>query len=203
MRFWAKAKAALVGLAFCFAAGAADAADIVAHSARLVADEDGYSLSADFGVSLNRRLENAVNRGVVLYFTVDFELTRSRWYWFDQTVARQARTFQLSYHALTRQYRVASGALHRNFSSLEDALRALSHPRRWRVAGRDDIDADVVYEARVRLRLDPSQMAKPFQVSALSNRDWSQSSDWLAWEFSAPEDAPPERGPANEAGGGR
>ena len=189
MRCCKKLEAVLLGLALLFAVCAAHAADIVAGSAQLVASDDGYSLSADFKVSLNQRLEEAVNKGVVLYFAADFELTRARWYWFDQAVVRRNRTFQLSYHALTRQYRLSSGALHQSFPSLEEALQVLSRLRHWQVIEKGEIAADVDYVASTRLRLDPSQMAKTFQVSALSNRDWSQSSEWLVWNFSPSEAA--------------
>ena len=189
MRCCKKLEAVLLGLALLFAVCAAHAADIVAGSAQLVASDDGYSLSADFKVSLNQRLEEAVNKGVVLYFAADFELTRARWYWFDQAVVRRSRTFQLSYHALTRQYRLSSGALHQSFPSLEEALLVLSRLRHWQVIEKGEIAADVDYVASTRLRLDPSQMAKTFQVSALSNRDWSQSSEWLVWNFSPSEAA--------------
>ena len=187
MRCCKKLEAFLLGLALLFAVGAAHAADIAAGNARLVAGDDGYSLSADFKLSLNQRLEEAVNKGVVLYFTADFELTRSRWYWFDQAVVRRSKTFQLSYHALTRQYRLSSGALHQSFPSLEEALQVLSHLRHWQVIEKGEVAAEVEYVASTRLRLDPSQMPKTFQVSALSNRDWSQSSDWLVWDFSPSE----------------
>jgi hypothetical protein len=192
MRCLARLDALLVGIALLLAVCVARADGIVAESAQLVADEDGggYSLAADFEVSLNRRLEDAVNKGLVLYFTVDFELTRSRWYWFDQTLAQRSKTFRLSYHALTRQYRLASGALHQNFHSLEDALRVLARVRHWRVVEKDEIDGEVNYVASARLRLDPSQMAKTFQVSALSNRDFRLSSGWLVWNFSASEAVP-------------
>jgi hypothetical protein len=196
MRCCGKPEAFLLGFALLLAVCAARASDVTAENARLIAGEDGYSLTADFAVNLNRRLKEAVNKGIALYFTADFELTRSRWYWFDQTVVRRSKTFQLSYHALTRQYRLSSGALHQSFYSLEDALWVLSHLRHWRVIEKDEIDGDVDYVASARLRLDPSQMPKTFQVSALSNRDWSQSSDWLLWSFSA--GAPPED--AHESG---
>lgn len=190
MRCCGKLEALLIGLALFFAASAARASDFIAEDARLVAEEDGYNLVADFQVSLNPRLKEAVNRGVMLYFAADFELMRSRWYWFDQTVVQRSRTFRLSYHALTRQYRLSSGALHQSFHSLEDALRMLSRLRHWRVVEKDEIDLDVEYVARTRLRLDPSRMPKTFQVSALSNRDWNQSSDWWQWNFSI--ETPPE-----------
>lgn len=171
----------------CFVVVSARAADVVIQSAQMVANDDGYSLSANFSINLGARLEAAVNKGVVLYFAADFELTRSRWYWFDEKVVQRSKTFQLSYHALTRQYRLSSGALHQSFASLDDALRVLSRLRYWQVIEKGEIDRGVVYAAATRLRLDPSQMPKTFQVSALSNREWSQSSEWLRWSFSAPE----------------
>ena len=167
---------------FC-AAFPARAADIVANSAQLVAEDDGFILSANFAINLNPRLDEAVNKGVVLYFAADFELTRSRWYWFDQKVVRRSRMFQLSYHALTRQYRLSSGALHQSFVSLDEALRVLSRVRHWPVIEKGEVDTDSSYQASVRMRLDPSQMPKTFQVSALSNRVWNQSSEWLLWTF--------------------
>jgi hypothetical protein len=189
MRCFARLDALLAGVALLLAVCLARADGIVAESAQLVTADGGYSLAADFGVSLSRRLEDAVNRGLVLYFTADFELTRSRWYWFDRTVVRRDRTFRLSYHALTRQYRLSSGALHRGFHSLEDALLALSRIRHWQVIEKGEIDSEVDYVASARLRLDPSQMAKTFQISALSNRDFRLSSGWLVWNFSSSEAA--------------
>ena len=194
MRCLARLDALLAGVALLFAVCVARADGIVAESAQLLADDGGYSLAADFEVKLSRRLEDAINKGLVLYFTADFELTRSRWYWFDQTVVRRSKTFRLSYHALTRQYRFSSGALHQSFHSLKDALRMLSRVRRWRVVEEGEIDDEVDYVASARLRLDPSQMAKTFQVSALSNRDFRLSSGWLMWNFSSSEAALPAAG---------
>ncbi len=188
MRYCRRLESILLCLAVFFcAAFPVRAADIAANSAELAISDDGYSLSANFTVTLNRRLEEAVNKGVVLHFAADFELTRSRWYWFDEKVVRLSKMFQLSYHALTRQYRLSSGALHQGFASLDEALRVLSRVRHWQVIAKEEISADETYLASVRLRLDPSQMPKTFQVSALSNRDWSQSSEWLLWNFSPSE----------------
>src|SRR2546430_10077923 len=43
--------------------------------------------------------------GVPLYFRVDFELKRPRWYWVDEKAASKRLQLRLSYHALSRQYR--------------------------------------------------------------------------------------------------
>ena len=189
MRCSRKLDAHLFGLVLLLFIGTTQAADIVAERARLIAGDEGYSLNADYKVSLNPRLEEAVNKGIALFFTADFELTRSRWYWFERTVVQHSKTFQLSYHALTGQYRLSSGALHQGFSTLAEALQVLSRLRHWLVIEKSEISEGVEYTASTRLRLDPSQMAKTFQVSALSNRDWNPSSEWLTWNFSASDSA--------------
>ena len=171
------------GLLLLIAAQAASATEISVRNPQLTLNDDAYSLSADFNVNFNMRLEEAVNKGVILYFAADFELTRSRWYWFDQQVVRRSKTFQLSYHALTRQYRLSTGALHQSYDTLDEALRIMSRLRNWQVLDKGDVKADENYQARLRLRLDLTQMPKTLQVTALANRDWNLSSDWLAWTF--------------------
>ncbi len=148
----------------------------------LEANDEGYALDADFQIELNPRLEDAIDKGVALYFEVEFELTRKRWYWFDNSVNRQLM-LRLSYHALTRQYRVSSGALFQSFSTLTDALRVLSRVRSWQVLEPGQANVGPDYEAGLRMRLDVTQLPKPFQVSALTSREWNLTSDWRRWPF--------------------
>lgn len=170
----------------CLAVLPAAAAEIEIRQPALGAGDDGYVLSADFAFELPARLEEAATRGVVLPFVIDFEVTRRRWWWLDETVASRSQTFRLSYHALTRQYRLSVGALHQSFASLDDALRLLSRLRQWPVLDRHQLRPGETYEAALRLRLDTSQLPKPFQISALANRDWTLTSDWVRWSFVPP-----------------
>ena len=175
----------------------AQASDISVRAPQLAVNEDGFSLSADFNVNFNPRLEEAVNKGVVLYFSVDFELTRSRWYWIDEKISQRSRIFQLSYHALTRQYRLSTGVLHQSYATLDEALHIMSRLRNWQVLEKGEVKAVQAYRAGLRMRLDLTQMPKTFQVSALSNKDWDLSSNWLYWPF-----VPAEETQAESAGGG-
>ena len=175
------------------------ASGISLRNPQLEAGEDGYSLSADFNINFNSRLEEVINRGVVLHFVVDFELTRGRWYWFDEQVVRRSRTYQLSYHALTRQYRVSTGALHQGFTTLDEALQVLARLRNWQVIDKNAITPEVTYLASLRMRLDLSQMPKTFQVSALSSTDWNLTSDWQRWSFSPADLSVAAPLPASEA----
>lgn len=161
------------------------AGEIEIRSARLTADEDSYVLAADFNIDFNARLEEAVAKGVVLYFVTEFELTRPRWYWLDEKVASRTQTFRLSYHALTRQYRLSTGALHQSFETLDETLRMLARLRNWSVLEKSALKPDETYLAGLRLRLDLTQMPKTFQVTAIANRDWNLASDWARWTFIA------------------
>jgi len=180
----------LLGLLLLSVLASGWAADISVRNPNLSAGDDGYTLAADFNINLNARLDEAIARGITLYFVVDFELSRSRWYWLDEQVISRSQTYQLSYHALTRQYRLSSGALHQSFTSLDDAQRILSRLRNWQVLDKGSLKVDQTYLAAVRMRLDLSQMPKTFQVNALANRDWNLSSDWARWNFTPVETTP-------------
>ena len=168
------------------------AAEIEIANPQITASEDGYVVSADFSFELNDRLEEAVTRGVVLHFLTEFELTRPRWYWLDEKVVSRNQTHRLSFHALTRQYRLSTGGLHQSFDTLSEALRVLSRLRNWVVIdGREkaSVQAGDTYLAALRMRLDINQLPRPFQISALGNRDWSLASDWKVWQATFPAEA--------------
>ena len=172
-----------IGAALALLPPAARADGIEVRAARLEPAAEGWQLAADFGLTLPARLEEAVNRGVMLHFVVEFELIRPRWYWFDESVASATLTYRLSYHALTRQYRLALSGIAQSFPELSDALGVMSRVRGWRVLEPDQVRPGSQYEAQVRLRLDTAQLPKPFQVNALTNREWTLSSEWKRFRF--------------------
>lgn len=179
---WLAALAALIlGLAV---AAPVRADGIEVKKAALVAAEDGYFLEAEFDIALSPTLEDALNKGVPLYFTLEFELIRPRWYWFNEKLANARQQYRLSYYALTRQYRVGVGTLYQNFSSLLEALEFLSRVRLREIAEPGALGKDASYTAALRLRLDTSQLPRPFQISTVGSRDWSLSSDWHRWTVS-------------------
>lgn len=182
----------MVALLLAVWLGAAHAAEVEVRNPALSASEEGYVLSADIAMELSPRLEEAINRGLPLYFVAEFELQRPRWYWLDETVSRRTLTSRLSYHALTRQYRLSTGPLHLSFSSLDQALRALQAIRHWPVIDKGAIKLGESYQASLRFRLDLSQLPKPFQVGAIGNRDWALASDWVRWTV-VPGNLPLER----------
>ena len=171
----------------------AHADEIEVVDARLAASDEGLLLSADFAFDFNARLQEAVANGVPLHFIVEFELTRPRWWWFDDVAASRRTQWRISYHALSRQYRLTTGALHQNFATLEEALEVMRRLRNWQVLEHSVVLSGRNYEAAVRMRLDTSQLPRPLQVSALTNRDLRLESQWKTFIFRPP--TPPSAAP--------
>lgn len=177
-------RSVLLALTLLFCQAAVHAAEIEVTHAALEATDDGYRLSTSYSFELNRSLEDALVRGVPLYFTTDVQLTRRRWYWFDEVTVSASRTVRISYNVLTRQYHAStSGQLQQSFSSLEDAMALIRRPPRWIIADKNTLKPGDVYDVGLRMRLDVAQLPKPFQINALNNSDWRLSSDWKEFTF--------------------
>jgi len=172
-------KRALALVVLLFAAAFVHAEGIEVRSAALQPREDGYVLEADIDISLGSTLEDILNKGVPLNFLLEFELTRPRWYWLNDRVVTFAQPYKLSYNALTRQYRISLGTLFQHFGTLAEALSFMSRVRNLPVADRAVVRKDNVYTATLRLRLDVSQLPRPFQLSALGSKEWNLGSDWF------------------------
>jgi hypothetical protein len=174
---------ALLLVALAALATVARADTIAVKSAELRVDEDAYVLNAEFDLALNPTLEEALQKGVPLYFELEFELVRPRKYWFDEKVLSFSIQYRVSYNALTRQYRVASGLLGQTFDGLDEVERFLSRVTSRQIARADELQKGTRYEAAIRLRLDVNQLPKPFQLTALASREWSLQSEWHRWSF--------------------
>jgi hypothetical protein len=155
-------------------------------SLALEAVDEGYQFDADFDISLNRKLEYALEKGMVLYFVTELNLFNSRWYWFDERIAQSRVREGLSYYPLTRQYRVSRGALYQNFGTLKEALHALGRVRSRPIVPNFELKPDTEYTAELRMRLDIAALPKPFQVETLSSKDWDLSTGILRWSTRLP-----------------
>lgn len=170
----------LCAIALLASLGAA-AEGVTVSSARLEATDEGYQLDADFDLQLPAAMQEAVRKGVPLYFVVEFELTQGRWYWLDQKVVQESRDRRVSYAPLTEQYRVSVSGISQNVTTFDDVRRVLSRIRSWTVADKGRLRPGEKYEAALRFRLDTNQLPKPFQLSVLTAKEWSLASDWHRW----------------------
>ncbi len=173
---------ALLALSVCSASAGAEG--IKLKSADIERVDGDWLLNATFQIELTPGLEDAVQKGVVLYFQTEFDLTRSRWYWFDEKPAFAQRLTRLSYQPMTQQYRIASEGFTFSAKTMFEALQAVGSIGGWRVIDNSQIDPSKSYAAALRMTLDLSKLPKPFQVNALNNRDWNVTSDWVRFPFS-------------------
>lgn len=176
---------ALAALWLILMAPVASYADgIEVKNATVTLTDDHLVLQAEFGTTLTPTLEDALNKGVSLYFLLEFEFIRPRWYWVNEKIISSQQQYRLSYNALTRQYRIGVGNLYQNFSTLAEALEVMSRLRRREEIEPGTIKKDAAYTAGLRLRLDVSRLPKPFQISALGSREWNIGTDWHRWTVS-------------------
>jgi hypothetical protein len=176
MRFWHLAALLLL---FCFSA---HAEGIRVKSAAFSANDE-YRLNAYFEIQLNSTLEEALKKGVPLTFLTEFELTRVRWYWFNEKIVDATWHTKLSYNALTQQYRLSSGTLYQNFDNLSDAVSVLGSLLHRQVIDKSALKKGADYTGMLRMSLDVSMLPKPFQIDALASNEWDLSSDWYKWNF--------------------
>lgn len=146
----------------------------------------GVFFSANLKFELPTLVEDALHKGIPMFFMADIEVRHDRWYWSDRTVARQQRYIRLAYQPLTRRWRLNiaptpignSGlgvVLNQNFESLADALASIQRLSRWRIADTADVEFDNKTYVDFSFQLDMSQLPRPLQIGALGQTDWNLS----------------------------
>jgi hypothetical protein len=149
---------------------------------RLERSDEGILLSAQVKFELPPVIEDALDKGIPMFFVAEAVLFRDRWFWYDKQVAMAARHMRLSYQPLTRRWRLIvspvpignSGlALGQTFDTREEALAVVQRISHWKIAEVADIDPDARYNVDFRFRLDVSQLPRPFQIGAVGQSEWN------------------------------
>jgi hypothetical protein len=161
-------------------ASPADAADISVM--RVERTSEGLVVSAQMQFDLPASVDEALQKGIPLFFVAEAALVRERWYWYDKDVARATRHLRLSYQPLTRRWRllVSSGpigntgaALGQTFDTRDEALNAVQRISHWKIAEPQDVEPDARQSVTLRFRLDVSQLPRPFQIGLVGQDDWT------------------------------
>jgi hypothetical protein len=179
-------------LAWLFAAllygflGGTLAQSLVEDAPRLTLErmDDGLWLSTQLEFELPDIVEEALHKGIPIYFVVQADLLRKRWYWADKKLATAQRHLRLSYHPLTQRWRLnvtrdeSSGAaqglvFNQNFESLADAMASVRRIFRWKIADAGDLDPSGKQIVDFRFQLDVAQLPRPLRIGTLGQSDWS------------------------------
>lgn len=158
---------------------AAEVADM-----RLERADDGLYLTATLQFALPELAEDALSKGISMFFVAEAQVLRERWYWSDRQVAAATRYLRLSYQPLTRRWRLSTSpvpfsntglgvVLGQNFDDLREAVAAMQRMSRWKIAESGEIDAEAVHSIHFRFRLDMSQLPRPLQIGAMGASGWN------------------------------
>jgi hypothetical protein len=143
--------------------------------------EEGVLLSAAVRFELPQVVEDALAKGIPMYFLAEASIYRDRWYWYDKRVAFATRHMRLAYQPLTRRWRLQVSAtpighsgmvLGQTFDTREEAVAAIQRVSRWRIADPAEVDPEAVHNIDFRFRLDMSQLPRPFQIGAVGQAEW-------------------------------
>ena len=148
--------------------------------------DDAYYLSTTLGFDLPVPVEEALNKGVALYFLSQAEVFKERWYWYEKSVSLQECHYRLSYHPLSRQWRLLSSSkpipnsglgvtLGVAYDNLQEALFAVKRLSNWRVVNASDIESGSKYHVDFRFKLDLTQFPRPLQIGTLGDSEWNLS----------------------------
>lgn len=173
---------------WALAAGWVRADTVAAEAPQLKVEriDDGLWLSTTLRFELPAVVEEALVKGIPIYFVAEADVVRERWYWTNRKLSSVRRQVRLAYHPLTRRWRlnVTAGdvsettqglALNQNFDSVQDAMGAVRRVSHWRIADAADIEPGVRHLVDFRFRLDVAQLPRPLQIGTLGQSDWQIS----------------------------
>lgn len=138
----------------------------------IVRNDEGVLLNFALRFDLPRGVEDALTKGVPLYFVAEAEVFRDRWYWRDKRITTASRVWRVAYQPLTRKYRVSFGGLNQNFDSLNDALVSVRRVTSWKIAEKDQID-DGRHYVEFTYRLDTTLLPRPMQIGIGGQPEWT------------------------------
>ena len=163
---------------------AAEGIDVSRAEARIT-DGGQLSVSSRFQTELPDQLKQALRRGVPLNFTLGWQLSAptvaSYRFKFDQLIGDDSNIYyKLTFHPLTNRYRVTVGAFSTDYDTLDAALRAIGAVANWKVLHKGTLSGTEAREtkAEIRLLLFTSKLPKPFQINALTSKNWHLDSGW-------------------------
>lgn len=135
----------------------------------------GEGVFLDFALrfDLPRNVEDALQKGVPLYFVAQAEVFQPRWYWRDRRIARATRVWRLAFQPLTRKYRVTFGGLNQSYDTLADALASVRRVADWKIVEEGQIEEDERHYVEFSYRLDTTLLPRPMQIGIGGQPEWT------------------------------
>ncbi len=144
-----------------------------------------YYLDAWVEYRLSSETREALEAGVALTLQTEIEFLRNRRFWFDDQEAGLRQGYELQYHALSERYLVVNlnSGEQSSFATLFSALNFLGRITELPLIDTALLDADAVYDIRIRAVLSTDDIPGPLRLLAFWRRDWSLKSEWYTWSL--------------------
>ena len=157
---------------------------------QLSREAEGLYLTAQVRLTVSHAMQEALQKGVPLYFVASAQVVKERWYWRDAVLAQVNRHMRLGYQPLTRRWRVNSSSsplatsglgvsLSQNFDSLEDAVAAMGRFAHWQITGPELVSKLDGHEVQFSFDIDARQLPRPFIIGQAGNADWALSTSYV------------------------
>ena len=157
---------------------------LIIKTAEINSQFEAYFLNADFDLSFNDDLDEAIKKGIPVNFIIEFELKKPRKYWFDEEVTKKTKEILLTYHALSKQFTLTESENRLiAFDNLTQAKNELKKIKNWRIFDKSQIDDTEKYSAYLQVKLDQTKLPKQLQADITSNQEWQLASKQFQWTF--------------------
>jgi Domain of unknown function (DUF4390) len=142
-----------------------------------------YFIDADVHLELSEDARDAVESGVPLRFSFDFQVSRPRQFMWDQQILALRRSCQLERHALANKYVVTDLVSQRRavLTSIDDALEELGRLRNITVGKTHELLLKNALHGRLRAQLDIEALPAPLRPIAYLSPSWHLKSSWHNW----------------------
>ena len=151
---------------------------------KLERQDTAIYMSGTWQFDMPAALEDALLKGITLYFVTEVDISQERWYVYNQRVARAERHVRLFYQPLTRRWRVNISpqpfnvgglgmSLGQSHDTAEEAMGAVRRIVQWRIADATDYNPDAKQTININFKLDLKQLPRPLQIGAAGQSDWN------------------------------
>jgi len=183
-RRWALPGLLLALLAWVASPVAADDELRVEHADSYLRD-GVYLVNAAVKIELPRKPRAALANGVPLVFSLDIEVLLPRDWWPDDSVARVEQRYRLSFHGLSRSYRVENlnSGVNNSFRSLDSALWHIGSLRNFPLLDALLLEDKEEYLATLQCQLDIGELPLPLRPQAYLSSQWRLKSELFTWSL--------------------
>lgn len=157
---------------------------VTASELKIIKEDDNLVMNTPIHFNLPTAVEEALRKGVAIYFVAHVDVSKDRWYWTDKEVLSVNRYYKLVYQPLTRRWRLNISAGKTNFNEpaislpqwfdqLEDALAAINRAGHWKLMSLSELENGQHYKITFSFGLDTASLPKPLQIGLIGQADWA------------------------------